>query len=73
MFSLNFDTIRALYALYIMIYVFFYLRDDFTHYSMRASQIYNAGINYYKTRKSCSETNMKAALRYRQWAISNLI
>ena len=26
-----------------------------------------------KTRKSCKETNMKAALRYRQSAISNLI
>ena len=24
-------------------------------------------------RKSCSETNTKAALRYRQWGISNLI
>ena len=29
--------------------------------------------NAYLTRKSCLETNMKAALRYRQLAISNLL
>ena len=32
-----------------------------------------AMVNRNKTRKSCSETNTKAAIRYRQSAISNLI